>query len=202
MRRKVLTLTFSLFLILAGTVAALGCACCAERGHYSISVLRLDDRDREILRSLRFGNAELYTDAAGYDGIKGIRSVETTLSGDIDLVGNFTGNVWAFTIKAAGNAGTLSLRVPLDMVNYKADIRDRDDSPNGPVLYKERRFQSNVVATTGIFSPTPARTSKYFLVLQGRGNMCDEPEDYTHWRLEVSGRQANYAFFGSLTPAK
>jgi len=43
--------------------------------------------------------------------------------------------------------------------------------------------------------PAPA---KYFLVLRGRGNGCDNAEDFKRWRLQVAGRNAEYAFYGEL----
>jgi len=39
------------------------------------------------------------------------------------------------------------------------------------------------------------------LIFQGRGNRCDNAEDFTHWRLEISGKKTSYAFFGELARA-
>jgi hypothetical protein len=36
-------------------------------------------------------------------------------------------------------------------------------------------------------------------VLQGRGNSCDTAEDFTHWRLKITGNKADYAFYGELS---
>jgi hypothetical protein len=36
------------------------------------------------------------------------------------------------------------------------------------------------------------------LVLQGRGNGCDNAGDFGNWRLQVSGEKADYAFYGKL----
>ena len=48
-------------------------------------------------------------------------------------------------------------------------------------------------AGTGTAAPP-----RYSLVLQGRGNGCQSAEDFTHWRLKVTGRKADYAFYGEL----
>jgi hypothetical protein len=44
------------------------------------------------------------------------------------------------------------------------------------------------------------RPSEYelSLVLQGRGNGCHNAEDFKHWRLQIGGRRAEYAFYGEL----
>ncbi len=91
--------------------------------------------------------------------------------------------------------------MPSQMVTFKVDIHDEDDRPNGPILYKEFRFKGNVSGGTGIFRSSIARPSTYFLVFQGRGNGCDNASDFTHWRLEVSGPRADYAFYGKLDSA-
>ncbi|MGI8641023.1 MAG: hypothetical protein ACR2MG_13900 [Pyrinomonadaceae bacterium] len=69
---------------------------------------------------------------------------------------------------------------------------------NEPLLYKEWRFKGNVQIGNGFFQTSIVQPTTYFLVLQGRGNGCDNPEDFTHWRLEIAGKKASYAFFGEL----
>jgi hypothetical protein len=60
---------------------------------------------------------------------------------------------------------------------------------------EEWRLEGEVKGS-GIFrSGLPA---KYMLVFQGRGNACDNPEDFRNWRLEVRGEKARYAFYGKL----
>ncbi|NOT48525.1 MAG: hypothetical protein HOP17_12340 [Acidobacteria bacterium] len=83
------------------------------------------------------------------------------------------------------------------MIQYKVDIHDEEDRPNGPNLYKEFRFKGTISSATG-FARSGARGTNYFLVFQGRGNGCDNASDFTHWRLEIDGPKADYAFFGKL----
>ena len=93
----------------------------------------------------------------------------------------------------------LTLPLPSQMVNFKVDIHDEpDDRPNGPRLYKEFRFKGNVSGGTGMFRSSVLRPATYFLVFQGRGNGCDNASDFTHWRLEIDGSRAQYAFYGEL----
>jgi hypothetical protein len=66
------------------------------------------------------------------------------------------------------------------------------------VLYKEWRFEGEVNGT-GFFKAGITARTKYFLVLQGRGNSCDAAEDFTHWQLKITGKKADYAFYGELS---
>ena len=36
---------------------------------------------------------------------------------------------------------------------------------------------------------------------QGHGNNCTNAEDFTNWRLDVTGAKADYAFFGKMKAA-
>jgi hypothetical protein len=66
-----------------------------------------------------------------------------------------------------------------------------------PVLYKEWRFEGQVNGT-GFFKDGITLRTKYVLVFQGRGNSCDGAEDFTHWQLKITGKNADYAFYGEL----
>ena len=95
----------------------------------------------------------------------------------------------------------LNLLKPISMVDFEADLHESANGGNGPVLYKEWRFKYRVQSGTGIFQNGIAPATEYFLVLQGRGNNCTQAEDFTHWRLEITGKKASYAFFGKLNAA-
>jgi hypothetical protein len=92
----------------------------------------------------------------------------------------------------------LDLPLPARLLSYQADIRDGQMSgAGGPLLYKEWRFEGQVKGT-GFFQAGITAPTKYFLVLQGRGNACDMAEDFTHWRVAITGKKARYAFYGEL----
>jgi hypothetical protein len=117
------------------------------------------------------------------------------------LSGSFVGNVWKLTFRDGDESGTLNLPLPAKMLRYAADIHDGQTiggDSRKPLLYKEWRFEGEVSGTglvkAGIVGPT-----KYVLVLQGRGNSCDTAEDFTHWRLQIAGKRADYAFYGELS---
>ena len=196
----------AIFLSLPASILA--CACCTEPGLYSIKTGKPSTYELGLMKEIEFNNvAKLYLTEAGFDMMKGLGEIETESGSDqfiqsggaFNLVNSFTGKQWKFELRSpAGKRGILTLPMPTSMVTFKADIHDEEDRPNGPNLYKEFRFKGNVSGGTGIFRLSMVRPSTYFLVFQGRGNGCDNAEDFTHWRLEINGRQAQYAFYGKL----
>lgn len=195
--RPLLLIAFALSVSLFPS-AALACACCAETGAYSITTKKPTALELDELKRINFGAANLYSTPAYPDDVKGI----ARLGENFALDGLLETSVWKFDFKdAAGKLGTLSLTKPLSMVAFMADIYDTPAGGNEPNLYKEWRFKSRVQSGTGIFQTGIAPATEYFLVLQGRGNACTQAEDFTHWRLEITGKRASYAFFGALKPA-
>lgn len=170
------------------------CACCAERGTYIISTKKPADYELEELKRIKFSTTNLFMTAASPEDIKGI----SPLSDVFSLNGSLDGNLWKFDVKdQIGNVGTLTLTKPASMVTFMADIHD-SKSEGEVSLYKEWRFKYRVQNGTGIFKSGIVPATEYFLVLQGRGNVCTQAEDFTHYRLEVTGKRASYAFFGEL----
>lgn len=186
----------SIFFVFAFSIQAFACACCAEPGTYSINVKKPAGFELTELKKIRFATANLFMTAAGEANIKGISSIGENYS----LSGLLQSPVWKFNFKDdKGKSGTLDLRQPTSMVAYMVDIHDRKEGEGDPVLYKEWYFKSTVQSGTGIFQKGLAPATKYVLVLQGRGNNCTQAEDFTHWRLEITGKKASYAFFGKLS---
>jgi hypothetical protein len=126
------------------------------------------------------------------------------LTENYSVDGSLVGNVWKLTFRVGDESGTLTLPLPAQMLRYAADIHDGrtiGDDSRKPLLYKEWRFEGEVNGT-GLFKAGIVARTKYSLVLQGRGNSCDSAEDFTHWRLQITGNKADYAFYGELgTPA-
>jgi hypothetical protein len=143
--------------------------------------------------------ADLYlTDAGAEEDAKGVGSV----SDSYGLSVMTETSVWHLTFRAEnGKSGALSLPFPSKMTAYAADIHDGKKSDNnGPLLYKEWRFEGKVTGD-GIFAEGLKSPARYTLIFQGRGNRCDNADDFTHWRLAVSGKRARYAFHGELITA-
>lgn len=206
MLKRTLVLLFTVSVFASFPLQSLACACCAEPGLYSLRTYKPESYTLDLLREMRLQDAELYMTEAGFDMIKGLGPIKAEYESDswtvdsrFDLVSSFTNSGWRVNLKTPkGSKATLVLPMPTQMVAFKADIHDEENRPNGPNLYKEFRFKGNLSSATGFASSGWARGTTYFLVFQGRGNGCDIASDFTHWRLEIDGPRADYAFFGKL----
>lgn len=197
MKKLVLSclLTLSAFVSFSSTLtAAPFCACCAERGHYSLTTKKPEQYALGELKKIKFDSPQLYTDAGYPETIRGIKP----LGSNFTVTASLTGNLWKFLFKdEQSKSGTLNLAKPLSMVEYMVDqTPNAGESAGEPVLYKEWRFKYNVGGGTGIFQSGIAPKTEYFLVLQGKGNVCTSADQFESWRLEISGTKAKYAFFG------
>jgi len=174
------------------------CACCTDPGEYSLRNLdTLGKYQLDQIGAMEFSPAaNLYlTDAGAEEDAKGVGTVSDSYS----LTAVIEANIWRLTFRTEdGKTGVLTLPFPSKMTTYAADIHDGKKSDNsGPLLYKEWRFEGKVKGD-GIFAEGLKSQARYTLVFQGRGNRCDNAEDFTHWRLAVSGKKAHYAFHGEL----
>jgi hypothetical protein len=123
---------------------------------------------------------------------------------DNDLSENYSlsqtrdGRNWQLKFRdEQGRTGFISFAIPGTAVSFGADLHDAPPGGLGPALYKEWRF-SGAVRVAGIFKREMSGPARFRLILQGRGNRCEEAEDYKHWTLQISGGPASYAFYGSL----
>lgn len=194
-------------LVILFPIRSLACACCAEPGTYFLNTSKPRGYSLDVVRDFTFERpADLYMTEAGFDMIDGLDPIKKEYESDtwtfethFDLAASFTRNVWRFNLKTPkGAVGTLVLPMPAQMVTYKVDIHDEENRPNGPLLYKEFRFKGSPSSATGFTRSASIRGTTYFLVFQGRGNGCDNASDFTHWRLEIDGPKADYAFYGKL----
>lgn len=207
MPKRLILASVPFLVLLALASEVLACACCAERGTYSVSTGKLASYELELLKEMKFGpGAEIYLTAASYDDIRGlpevIKEFETTSSSEFDLVDTFTGSTWTLNFMTEGERkGTLVLPRPATMTSRRVHIPDNDSTSMNVVLYKEWVFSGSVRSGSGFFRPATARPARYTLVFQGHGNNCDNAEDFTNWRLEVTGPRADFAFFGKMEAA-
>jgi len=174
------------------------CACCAHPGEYQIEFVKPDEFKLGEMKRIRFGTkADLWTDEAeAEDAAKGLTHPADTYS----LSGSLVGNAWKLTFRNGEESGTLDLPLPAKMLRFAADIHDGRLKQPGfpePVLYKEWRFEGEVNGT-GIFKAGITAGTKYLLVFQGHGNSCDGAENFTHWQLKITGKKADYSFYGEL----
>jgi hypothetical protein len=175
---------------------AFACACCSNEGDYHIGLGRPSAYELSLMGQVRFGGkAQLFlTEADMEESARGLAHPAESYT----LSGSLVGRVWRLAFREGNKTGTLNLPLPAKMLSYTADIHDgRTSAGGGPLLYKEWRFEGQV-SGTGFFRDGIAPRTRYFLVLQGRGNGCQSAEDFTHWRLKITGRKADYAFHGQL----
>ena len=156
-----------------------------------------DEFELGEMKRIRFGTkADLWTGEADAEvAAKGLAHPADSYS----LTGSLVGKVWKLTFRNGDESGTLDLPLPAKMLRFAADIHDGRTKPGypEPVLYKEWRFEGEVNGT-GVFKAGITARTKYVLVFQGRGNSCDGAENFTHWQLKITGKKADYAFYGEL----
>ncbi|NNE99464.1 MAG: hypothetical protein HKN25_10640 [Pyrinomonadaceae bacterium] len=187
----------AIFVFLTSEIFA--CACCAERGHYSINVSKPSEFVFNTISELEFRSANLFTNAGYPDNIRGINPLEEAYS---SVEASFDKGSWKFTFKnSSGNAGTLTLARPDSMVSYMVDLEASDEPKPMVSIYKEWRFKYRAINASGIFKNGVDRDTEYFLVLRGKGNLCTNAGDFDSYRLEISGKNAEYSFFGKVTEA-
>lgn len=182
-------LLFSITLFPTETFA---CACCANPGTYWITTRKPDKRDLDLLSQMKFKNAKIFSTDAD-DDVKGL----DWKGEDFTVSGLLSGKSWKLDFKGAENtSGVLNLTAPLSMVSFMVDTREKKQGD--PNLYKEMRFKYRVASGTGMFKKGFAPGTEYFLVLQGGGNYCTDASSFTDWRIEITGKKAQYAFYGEL----
>ena len=193
--RRLVLFSLPLFAALVSTPARVfACACCAEPGEFRISLAKPSEYDLGLLDSMRFGNtARLFTTELGIEeNAKGIFDPSENYA----LIGSLEGGAWKLTLREGRKYGTLILPLPSKMLSYRSDTHESTSGAD-VTLYKEWRFEGRVKGT-GFFRAGIFGLTKYFLVFQGRGNNCNSESDFTHWRLEITGPGASYAFYGEM----
>lgn len=200
---------FALIIVVAlSPLSAFACACCAEPGTYMTYTDKLEQFEIDLLGDMKFANtSELFLTEADFEIIKGLNSIKPEAaeyipsenSAFFKLDGGFAARKWKLTFTTPkGKSGVLTLPLPAKMTKFKVDIHDKKDEGLGVLLYKEFRFNGIVQSGTGIFSGGMTKPVKYQLVIQGRGNGCDNAEDFTHWLLDIDGPRADYRLMGTF----
>jgi len=168
-------------------VQALACACCSDENEYGIAFRRPTEYERVMLGDMKFAPS-----ATKFEG-----PASDVSPANYQLTGGLNGSIWKFNLREGSKTGTLTLTMPVKMLNYVVDTHDGEKSPGGgPLLYKEWRFEGRASATG--FLRYGGSPNSFFLVFQGRGNRCDNAEDFSHWRVEVKGPRTRYVLFGEL----
>lgn len=190
--RSPLVLLSSLAFVMSQPSTALACACCADPGYRVEGSLTLDVVKKQELERVRFAKTVSVYEGPGEDPIKGI----SPGSNEYSLSSASKGSVLLWKLKGDGGSGTLTLTLPSKIERFYADLHDTP--PNREtVLYKEWRLAAKLTGT-GVFKAGIVKGTKATLILQGRGNHCDDAEMFTHWTLIVKGPKADYILYGAL----
>jgi hypothetical protein len=178
---------------------SLACACCADIGEWFLDTVTVGSAEIGELNRLRFSQtATTFQSEAGLDGITGISHPADSYT----LTQTRTGRQWRLRFQdQQGHSGSLYINIPTSVTSYGADLHDGSQGGGGgPLLYKEWRATGGLRGT-GIFSGGITRDARFRLVFQGRGNSCENVEDYKNWLIEVKGRRAQYTLSGTFGPA-
>ena len=159
------------FVLLLGAGNAYACACCADTAAWSERTARLQPFERSELARVRFAAKAADVPSPAADRVQTYRAT-----------GALSGKTWRI---ALSGLPALTFAAPTRATFFGVDLRER---PGEPRLYKELRL-SGAAAGPG---------TRYRLILQGRGNSCLAAEDFTHWRLEVTGGRRKLTVFGDL----
>ena len=199
--RHVLVLFTALFF--CGPTKAHACACCSDYGTYTLqSNEPISGYVLEAIKGMEFAPAAqlfLIDGPEDEDQIKGLG----TISESYGMTAVADSKQWRLKFRTEnGKSGELILPLPSKIAIFAVDIHNGETNAAGrPLLYKEWRLEGNATGNE-MFKEGFTAPARYTLILQGRGNRCDAVDDFTHWRLQISGKKADYAFFGELASAR
>lgn len=199
--RHVLILFTALFF--CGPTKARACACCSDYGTYTLqSNEPISGYVLEQIKGMEFASAAQLFTVDGPDPEDQIKGL-ATFSENHAMTAVKESKQWRLKFRAEdGKSGELILVLPSKVATFAADIHNGETNTAGrPLLYKEWRLEGRATGNE-MFKEGFAAPARYTLIFQGRGNRCDNADDFTHWRLQISGKKADYAFFGELASAR
>ena len=189
-------------LLICGSENTRACACCSDRGAHSVQpAAPLTGYMREQMNGMEFASAAQLFLVDGPDIEEQVKGL-TSISDSYFISSAAEAKQWRLKFRTeGGESGELILPLPNKVARFVVDIHNGETNTAGqPLLYKEWRLEGRATGD-GMFKEGFAAPARYTLIFQGRGNSCDNADDFTHWRLEIAGKKAAYAFFGELISA-
>jgi len=166
----------------------MACACCSELGDRFVERVGITELERGIFDEVSFATEASTTLGADYS-----RPVSMTVSKGR--------NAWTFAVTLPdGESGRLIFPIPGIVARFEVDPREPAESPSGvqrPVLYKEWKLIAKPTGE-GILQDNASGDQMMALILQGRGNRCVDPADFTAWTIVLYGSRGEVTFFGNL----
>jgi hypothetical protein len=182
---------------------ARACACCSDTGTYSLqSNQSISGYVLDQIKGIEFASAAQLFTVDGPDPEDQIKGL-ATFSENHAITAVKESKQWRLKFQAEdGKSGELILVLPSKVATFAVDIHNGETNTAGrPLVYKEWRLEGRATGNE-MFKEGFAAPARYTLIFQGRGNRCDNADDFTHWRLQISGKKADYAFFGELASAR
>jgi hypothetical protein len=196
------TILLATALAFSASTETRACACCSDEGTHIQANAALSGYLLEQIKSIQFASFARPFLVDGPDPeeqLKGLNGISESYL----LSAAAEAKQWHLKFGTKeGNSGELILPLPSKIAKFAVDIHNGETNAAGePLLYKEWRLEG-AAAGNGMFKESFAAPARYTLIFQGRGNRCDSGDDFTHWRLEISGKKAAYSFFGELASAR
>jgi hypothetical protein len=197
------TIVLTAALVFCASTETRACACCSDEGTHSLQPNEpLSGYVLEQIRGMEFASAAqlfLVDGTEPEEQIKGLANISESYV----LSAAAEAKQWRVKLRTAdGKSGELILSLPSKVAKFMVDIHNGETNAAGEsLLYKEWRLEGRATGNE-MFKEGFAAPARYTLIFQGRGNRCDNADDFTHWRLEISGKKAAYAFFGELASAR
>lgn len=197
------TILLTTALVISVSTDTRACACCSDEGTYSLQQNEpLSSYLIEQIKSIEFASAARLFLVDGPDPeeqVKGLAGISDTYVLSVEA----EAKQWRLTFRTEnGKSGELFLPLPSKFTKFAVDIHNGETNAAGqPLLYKEWRLEGRATGNE-MFKESFAAAARYTLIFQGRGNRCDNGDDFTNWRLEISGKKAAYVLFGELASAR
>lgn len=170
---------------------AQACACCASTGQHTDSVaLAPGEYEAGELARVTFApDAHLFVGEGEPSDLKGLSATSETFALDVTK----SGPTWTMTFTEGGKtAGTLSFRIDQHFNKRAIDARRTLE----PVVLDKQWTVTAPVTGTGMFKL--GKQASVSLLLQGKGNSCDNAADFSHWMAIVDGAGFSFHFYGDL----
>ena len=197
-------MVLSTALLCCAPARARACACCPDRGTWKLEPNEpLSGYVLDQIKDIKFGSAAQLFTIDGPDVEDQVKGLATFSEDSYAVTAVTEPKQWRLKFRSAdGKTGELILPWPSKVATFAVDIHNGESNYVGqPLLYKEWRLEGRATGNE-MFKEGFAAPARYTLIFQGRGGRCDATDDFTYWRLEISGKKAAYAFYGELASAR
>jgi hypothetical protein len=178
---------------------ALACACCAERGEYSIRTLKTVGFGTRRIERIQFATANLYTTAGYPEDIKGHQLARRKLFIERFAAKQFLEIHFKDRAGKTGNAELDQTRFRWSRIWLTLTTATR----RAKSFYTKNGVSNIECRTAREFSRTASRPRpNIFLFCKAEAICARKPKTFKNWRLEITGKKAITLFSVMKSPAK